>query len=42
MCFDFVTPYKVPAGTAVDIKVEHFVTGETPDFECAIIGYEEA
>jgi hypothetical protein len=42
MCFDFVTPYKIPANTAVDVKVEHFVTGETPDFECSIIGYEEA
>jgi hypothetical protein len=42
MCYDFVTPYKIPAGpVTIDVKVEHFVTGETPDFECSIIGYVE-
>lgn len=42
MTYNFVTPFKVPAGTVtIDIKVEHFITGETPDFEAAIMGYVE-
>ena len=40
--FDFVTPFKVPSGVvALDIKAEHFITGETPTFEATIMGYEE-
>ena len=40
--FDFVTPFKVAAGpVTIDVKVEHFFTGETPDFECTIMGYVE-
>ena len=42
MRYDFHTPWKIPAGAvAIDVKVEHFVTGETPDFECTIMGYTE-
>lgn len=38
----FETPLKVAAGAvSVDIKVEHFVTGQTPDFEATILGYAE-
>lgn len=41
--FDFVTPFKVPAGpVTIDVKVEHFIVGETPDFEVTIMGYVEA
>lgn len=37
--WEFPSPLKIPAGSVLDIKVEHFVTGETPDFECTILGY---
>ena len=37
--FEFPSPLKIVAGSVLDIKVEHFVTGETPDFECTILGY---
>jgi len=37
--FNFGSPWKIPAGDVVDVKVEHFVTGETPDFEVSIMGY---
>lgn len=37
--FNFTSPWKIPAGDVVDVKVEHFVTGETPDFEVSIMGY---
>jgi len=37
--FNFTSPWKIPAGSVVDVKVEHFVTGETPDFEVSIMGY---
>jgi hypothetical protein len=37
--FEFPSPLKITAGSVLDIKVEHFVTGETPDFECTILGY---
>lgn len=40
--FNFVTPFKVPAGpVTIDIKVEHFIAGETPTFEAAVLGYVE-
>jgi hypothetical protein len=38
--FNLTTPIKVVAGETIAIKVEHFVTGETPDFEASIIGYK--
>jgi uncharacterized membrane protein len=37
--FNFIQPLKVAAGVTVSIKVTHYVTGETPDFEASIIGY---
>jgi hypothetical protein len=37
--FQFASPWKIPAGDVIDVKVEHFVTGETPDFEASIMGY---
>jgi len=40
--FNFTTPYKVSAGpVTIDIKAEHFITGETPTFEATILGYVE-
>jgi len=40
--FDFVTPFKVPLGVVtIDVKVTHFITGETPTFEASIMGYVE-
>ena len=35
----FVNPLKVLSGSVIDLKVEHFVTGQTPDFEGTIMGY---
>ena len=41
--FIFETPLKISAGAIpVDIKVEHFVTGQTPAFEATFLGYVEA
>lgn len=37
--FNFTSPWKIPAGDVIDVKVEHFVTGQTPDFEASIMGY---
>lgn len=37
--FVFSSPWKIVAGAVVDVKVEHFVTGQTPDFEASIMGY---
>lgn len=37
--FEFMSPWKIAAGDVVDVKVEHFVTGQTPDFEVTIMGY---
>lgn len=37
--FQFTSPWKIPAGDVVDVKVEHFVGGQTPDFEASIMGY---
>jgi len=37
--FNFTSPWKIVAGDVVDVKVEHFVTGQTPDFEVSIMGY---
>ncbi len=40
--FIFETPLKVAAGSVpVDVKVTHFVVGQTPDFEASILGYVE-
>lgn len=35
----FVNPLKIAGGSVLDVKVEHFVSGETPDFEATIVGY---
>lgn len=37
--FNFTSPWKIPAGDVIDVKVEHFITGQTPDFEASIMGY---
>jgi len=37
--WEFVNPFKVSSGSVFDLKVEHFVTGETPDFEGTVLGY---
>jgi len=36
----FVNPLKINSGSVIDLKVEHFVSGQTPDFEGTIMGYE--
>jgi len=35
----FVNPLKIDSGSVLDLKVQHFVTGQTPDFEGTIMGY---
>ena len=38
--FDFTgAPYKLTAGDVVDIKVEHYNTGDLVDFDATIYGY---
>ena len=37
--WQFTNPYKVASGSVFDVKVEHFVTGQTPDFESTVLGY---
>jgi hypothetical protein len=38
--FDFTgAPYKLVSGDVVDVKVEHFNTGELVDFDATIYGY---
>ncbi len=37
--WEFVNPLKVSSGSVLDVKVQHFVTGETPDFESTVLGY---
>ena len=37
--FEFDTPLGLASGDVLDVKVEHFVTGQTPDFEATIYGY---
>ena len=38
--FDYTSnPLKTTTGDVIDIKVEHFFTGETLDFEATIFGY---
>jgi hypothetical protein len=37
--WDFVNPLTLNAASVLDVKVEHFVTGQTPDFESTIMGY---
>jgi hypothetical protein len=36
---NFIHPLALGTGQVLDIKVEHFVTGETPDFEATIWGF---
>ena len=37
--FNFNVPLSLPAASVIDIKVTHFVPGETPDFEATILGF---
>lgn len=37
--FDFDNPFLLANGSIIDVKVTHFVTGATPDFEAAILGF---
>ena len=37
--WEFPNPLKIAAGAVLDVKVEHFVTGQTPDFEATVLGY---
>jgi hypothetical protein len=37
--WEFTNPLKVSSGSIIDVKVEHFVTGQNPDFEASILGY---
>lgn len=37
--FDFSWPLKLNAGQIFDIKVIHFVGGQTPDFESTVMGF---
>ncbi len=37
--WDFTNPFSIAIGSVVDIKVEHFATGETPTFEATIWGF---
>jgi hypothetical protein len=37
--FDFSWPLKLNAGQIFDVKVTHFVVGQTPDFESSIFGF---
>ena len=40
LTFDFTSnPLKTSVGDVIDIKVEHFFTGDTLDFEATIYGY---
>ncbi len=38
--FYFVHPYTIEAGDVVDVKVEHFHTGDTLNFESTIYGFK--
>ena len=41
LVYDFTgAPLELVSGDIVDIKVEHFNVGETPDFEATIYGYD--
>lgn len=37
--WNFTNPWKISAGSVVDLKVEHFIAGDTLDFEGTIWGY---
>jgi len=37
--WNFTNPWKISAGSVLDLKVEHFITGDTLDFEGTIWGY---
>jgi hypothetical protein len=37
--FTFPNPWKILSGDVIDVKVEHFVSGQTPNFEATIMGY---
>jgi hypothetical protein len=36
---DFNGPFLLAAGSTIDVKAEHFFTGETANFKSTIIGY---
>jgi len=38
--FYFVHPYTITAGDIVDVKVEHFFSGDTLNFEATIYGFK--
>lgn len=37
--FTFAVPFQLDAGATMEVKVIHFNTGETLDYEAAILGY---
>ena len=39
--FDFPIPYQLEASKPMDVKVTHYYTGESLDFEVSIIGFEK-
>jgi hypothetical protein len=39
MALSFIHPLALNVGQVIDIKVEHFVTGQTPDFETTLWGF---
>ena len=38
--FDFANPYRLDEHSVMDVKVTHFVTGDSLDFDATIIGFE--
>lgn len=41
LVYDFTgAPVSLVSGDIIDVKVEHFNVGETPDFEATIYGYD--
>jgi hypothetical protein len=37
--FEWGNPLGLESGDVLDVKVEHFVTGQTPDFAATVYGY---
>ena len=37
--WDFVSPLKILAGQIVDVRVEHFYTGDVGDYDATVLGY---
>ena len=37
--FQFVSPFKVAGSSVFDVKVEHFLSGATPNFQSTVLGY---